>query len=1075
LEEVERPASTLAAGFDWGEDMTENHHDDADHRDDEDFVIEDLGFTDDSADEGADFFDELDGAFKRVDDELGSADGDDFDELVLEDAGDDDDFAIEFELEGGATPNTGTRDDEEEALFAAESSEAEPPEGSEQFGGAPVEFREFGAEDWSGDDFDLAEVSGGPVEAADEEFGFDDIFARDRDDAFEEPDEIEVFTDDDSADFVDASAFEPAGLEAPETARANDDWFDAPDVGGALAGAADAEPQIHGDFDESPFPRAGMDEDPIDDQRLGEVAAEAESVLGTPPDAQDDGAFVRGSDDSIYSDAFADDAASTLFGDEPSVAADAETRSDDGAGSEGWDNFPAEPVEAGAGAGDAEQADDAELEAAFDAVGHEVGGFELPTEEQGPGAAEPEEEEAYSAYFADRDSDSAGEVEDPTSIEGDAWSPVEAGAFADSGDEFGELESEAAPADAFAGEAFIIDDQLSAEEFEEVRAESQELPADPADSGVDLSALLPSLQLQGEGWEDLPLGEAGPLPQDAEAAEDVDPEWAPVAAETEFGDEAFAGAGETDEDPIYGAQADEADEAYDEEPDYSDYEEEYVDAKAPAVGVAVLAPKRRRVFAWVGSLAALLLVGFGGVLITRPDLLGLEQPSPAKVDRVTVDRPRVDLAVQPPEIRLAGDPLVAGGGDPVTPPVDPQPTDPQPTDPQPTDPIDPPVDPTDPLVAGGGDPVTPPVDPQPTDPQPTDPQPTDPIDPPVDPTDPLVAGGGDPVTPSVDPQPTDPQPTDPTDPPVDPTDPLVAGGGDPVIPPVDPRPTDPIDPPVDPTDPLVAGGGDPVTPPVDPQPTDPQPTDPTPIDPPVGPTDPLVAGGGDPVLPPVDPQPADPLPTDPQEVPVDPTNPLVAGPDYPVEQGAQALGSDAVIAPFRGDDPQRFRGVDVRLINGSKAFAQLHNGNFFIGTVKSAKAAYVTLTVDEGEVSLHRDDLVALAPLASADFQALKKAEDGFVRLANNNRLRGSIMEALQGDHVILETRSNRILIPKSEIDEIGAQAKTPVQFDRQENDAWLLRMIEEEMRRQEKEEGQKDASKPAVKVPVGQPALPGR
>jgi hypothetical protein len=103
---------------------------------------------------------------------------------------------------------------------------------------------------------------------------------------------------------------------------------------------------------------------------------------------------------------------------------------------------------------------------------------------------------------------------------------------------------------------------------------------------------------------------------------------------------------------------------------------------------------------------------------------------------------------------------------------------------------------------------------------------------------------------------------------------------------------------------------------------------------------------------------------------------------------------------------------------GSKAFAQLHNGNYFIGGVKKADATSITLKlVDEGgEITLQLDAIARLTELGSSDYAELQKVTTGFVRLTNNNRLVGGILSQIADDHVVLEFRKNRVMVPRSAI-----------------------------------------------------------
>ena len=104
---------------------------------------------------------------------------------------------------------------------------------------------------------------------------------------------------------------------------------------------------------------------------------------------------------------------------------------------------------------------------------------------------------------------------------------------------------------------------------------------------------------------------------------------------------------------------------------------------------------------------------------------------------------------------------------------------------------------------------------------------------------------------------------------------------------------------------------------------------------------------------------------------------------------------------------------------GQRAFAQLRNGNYFIGRVKRVSADEVTLRVDTGEVTLLRRDLAQLTRLGSAERHAVEEAAQGSVRLTNDNRLVGGILQRIEDDVIVLEVRQNRVVLPASAVGEI--------------------------------------------------------
>ena len=104
---------------------------------------------------------------------------------------------------------------------------------------------------------------------------------------------------------------------------------------------------------------------------------------------------------------------------------------------------------------------------------------------------------------------------------------------------------------------------------------------------------------------------------------------------------------------------------------------------------------------------------------------------------------------------------------------------------------------------------------------------------------------------------------------------------------------------------------------------------------------------------------------------------------------------------------------------GQRAFAQLSNGNYFIGRVKRVSADEVTLRVDTGEVTLLRRDLAQLTRLGSAERHVVEEAAQGSVRLTNDNRLVGGILQRIEDDVIVLEVRQNRVTLPASAVGEI--------------------------------------------------------
>jgi hypothetical protein len=161
--------------------------------------------------------------------------------------------------------------------------------------------------------------------------------------------------------------------------------------------------------------------------------------------------------------------------------------------------------------------------------------------------------------------------------------------------------------------------------------------------------------------------------------------------------------------------------------------------------------------------------------------------------------------------------------------------------------------------------------------------------------------------------------------------------------------------------------------------------------------------------------------------------------------------------------------TNTQIINGvmpgSRAFAQLHNGNYFIGKVKHVAAEAITLRVETGEVTLSKVDIAQLKRLGSSDYDRLQQATKGFVRLRNNNRLIGGILSEIADDHVVLQFRSNRVILPKSAVGEIvpGSSDGGHVRLGTTtEEEDWLKQLSERQLGN-----GQEASAKPeAVRVP---------
>jgi hypothetical protein len=264
-----------------------------------------------------------------------------------------------------------------------------------------------------------------------------------------------------------------------------------------------------------------------------------------------------------------------------------------------------------------------------------------------------------------------------------------------------------------------------------------------------------------------------------------------------------------------------------------------------------------------------------------------------------------------------------------------------------------------------------------------------------------------------------------------------------------PAPT-PVDPPVptavDPPTPTVVVVEPPPVPPVVPAAVDPTPPAP-PVMPPVAvdptpPTDPVQPV--DPVLPVVT------APT--PELPGWPTPTVVAevprGPDGLLQQRQRLVRVNDDLMIGEPDDLGGRTRNTAGVAPGSRAFAQLQNGNFFIGNVKAADTQRITLRVDSGEVTIPTAAIARLTELGSTDYEDLQKVTSGFVRLTNNNRLVGGILSGIADDHVVLEFRKNRVMLPKALVGQVvQGEGDAAIRLDTtREEDDWLRRLIERQL-----------------------------
>lgn len=181
-----------------------------------------------------------------------------------------------------------------------------------------------------------------------------------------------------------------------------------------------------------------------------------------------------------------------------------------------------------------------------------------------------------------------------------------------------------------------------------------------------------------------------------------------------------------------------------------------------------------------------------------------------------------------------------------------------------------------------------------------------------------------------------------------------------------------------------------------------------------------------------------------------PGSPSAADPDLQVPAdlgGLLAAGDDLLIGPYQGapELPERsIPAVAKDVVAGSQAFAQLRNGNFFVGTIKTMDAVHVTMRLDQGEVTLPFSDVSVLTALSSEEYRNLQKARSGFVRLRNDNRIVGNVLDPENGKEIIVIGRKQRVTIPRSIIEEIGSRAPGGVRTGGDpDEDAWIRSLVE--------------------------------
>jgi hypothetical protein len=215
------------------------------------------------------------------------------------------------------------------------------------------------------------------------------------------------------------------------------------------------------------------------------------------------------------------------------------------------------------------------------------------------------------------------------------------------------------------------------------------------------------------------------------------------------------------------------------------------------------------------------------------------------------------------------------------------------------------------------------------------------------------------------------------------------------------------------------------------------------------------------------PQPSDPgpenhvpLPGNPPgnpTTPTDPTPPPTQVGKSPAPGTGRMLpaGENLLIGDFTPRNDTDTSWLNVKL--GTKAFAQLHNGNFFVGSVKAVSANAVVLHVGSSdaqkttsEVTLPRSDVERITALDSQEYQELQQATTGSLRLTNNNRLVGTILKSVADDYYVLQMRSDRIVVPKKTaklITSNSEQLKFAPDSENDDEEQWLHEVAARQLR----------------------------
>lgn len=127
-------------------------------------------------------------------------------------------------------------------------------------------------------------------------------------------------------------------------------------------------------------------------------------------------------------------------------------------------------------------------------------------------------------------------------------------------------------------------------------------------------------------------------------------------------------------------------------------------------------------------------------------------------------------------------------------------------------------------------------------------------------------------------------------------------------------------------------------------------------------------------------------------------------------------------------------GWGVGILRGAQAFAQLENGHFFVGRVQKVDESSLLLTWGKAEITFLPGELQKLLPVASKELEMLRGGPQGFVKLKNQNKIWGQILEDLP-DVVTIQKGEHRITIPKVAVAQVSKQERATVRLGRNDED----------------------------------------